>query len=240
MELCSPLLEKIAKCGVILYNCYDKALDKNHFLDNLPDTVFYAETMKIMKNVTLNDVGLDQCRWRGLCQKPTISYKYHIDCPRLSLVHFVLPKGTFVPLHDHPDMAVLTKLISGRIRIRSLDIFNSKMVYEKIKQEAPIPFELPYKEEIATPVRACVCEDRVVEEGETFCLTPKKGNLHYILALEDCAFLDMVLPNYDVGEKRDCSYFFEDEKSMTTSAKGQDTVIYYSMCPENISHQEIY
>lgn len=45
---------------------------------------------------------------------------------------FFLPKGHDIPLHDHPEMIVVSKVLEGSLEFLSLDFFN-----EKIQKELP-------------------------------------------------------------------------------------------------------
>jgi quercetin dioxygenase-like cupin family protein len=95
---------------------------------------------------------------------------------------FAMRRGQSMPLHDHPSMTVICKVLFGSIRIRTL---------------------------VWTDRAAGVARDlgeRVMGLGdEALLLAPEPGTIHAIEALEDCAFLDLFSPYYD--DDRECSDF---------------------------------
>jgi len=95
---------------------------------------------------------------------------------------FAMRRGQSMPLHDHPSMTVICKVLFGAIQIRTL---------------------------VWTDREAGVARDmgeRVMGPGdEALLLEPEPGTIHGIEALEDCAFLDLFSPYYD--DDRECSYF---------------------------------
>ena len=63
-------------------------------------------------------VGLENERYaRG----DAISYHHVFTDSKLSISIFVLPEGSSIPLHDHPDMTVLSKLLYGALHVTSYD-----------------------------------------------------------------------------------------------------------------------
>jgi quercetin dioxygenase-like cupin family protein len=108
---------------------------------------------------------------------------------------FGLRAGTAIPLHDHPGMTVVCKVLRGRMRIRSL---------------------LPRDEETA--------EDRgVIELGPDDRPTVLHDELHTITAVTDCAFLDLFSPWYD-DDARPCTYWrvAAERDGIVTLARAED------------------
>jgi len=103
---------------------------------------------------------------------------------------FLLRTGAVIPLHDHPDMHVFARLLFGRLRVVSYD------------PEPPVA-------DRSSVLRSATC--RSVEllgpEPVTFGLGPNEGNLHELVAIEDCAFVEIVTPPYDELANRDCTYY---------------------------------
>jgi hypothetical protein len=97
---------------------------------------------------------------------------------------FLLPRGHGIPLHGHPGMTVLMRVLWGHLRIRAYD------------WAAEHPFS-----GLARPAY-----DRVLHGGHgTLPILPEHGNLHSVDALDDCAFLDVISPPYD--HERPCHYY---------------------------------
>ena len=83
-------------------------------------------------------------------------------------------------------------------------------------------------------MEAIVEGEHVKKEGEVFFTKPKQGNLHSILAVEDMALFDIILPNYNWEDRR-CDYY----KELTPEKKkGEVTKIEYCMPPEDFDMKE--
>ena len=95
---------------------------------------------------------------------------------------FALRRGQSMPLHDHPSMTVICKVLFGAIRIRTL-VWTDR----------------------ATSTAHDLGERVLGASDEPLLVEPEPGTLHAIEAIEDCAFLDLFSPYYD--DDRECSYF---------------------------------
>lgn len=101
-------------------------------------------------------------------------------CGRVSL--FLLPAGGVIPLHDHPGMTVLMRVVLGRLRVTSLDWVDRRALLAR-RAGAPI----------------------VGVGDDVLAADPDDRNLHAVEALEPSAFLDVLTPDY-AGD-RPCTYF---------------------------------
>ncbi|PCJ21599.1 MAG: hypothetical protein COB02_03100 [Candidatus Cloacimonadota bacterium] len=95
----------------------------------------------------------------------------------------MIPKGNKMPLHNHPGMTVLLKPLWGHFLISNYDWCEE------------FPFSGIAKQKSNTVVN-----------GSTLCATvsPDQNNIHQMIALEDCAFIDVMSPPYN--EEREISY----------------------------------
>lgn len=96
---------------------------------------------------------------------------------------FALDAGEMVPLHDHPNLNVICKVLRGRIRVRSFE----------------------WTDRAALTVRD---HGEVIgaDDDDALVLRAAPGTLHTITALEPSAFLDLFAPYYDDAERR-CRYY---------------------------------
>lgn len=124
----------------------------------------------------------------------SIKYQEIYDGPEMTVCIFLVPAGFRLPLHDHPGMHVFGRLLLGRLQIHSYDL-------EEVK---PSDFVSLLRKG---------AEAYVIDRGEvvnsapfSYSLSPDKGNLHAISAVEDSAFFDVLLPPYN-HTNRQCSYF---------------------------------
>ena len=132
---------------------------------------------------------------------PPITYLNVFECAAFSVGIFVLPARARLPLHNHPDMLVLSKLLFGSMHVRSYD------------WEEPPPEGAPhYAAPAATGGRlARIRENGVITAPvEPQVALPSEGNLHAITALTPCAMLDVIAPPYNTRVAgRDCTYYRE-------------------------------
>lgn len=112
---------------------------------------------------------------------------------------FLLPPGEGIPLHDHPGMTVLQRVVTGRMAVVEHDWLD------------------------AASGRAGPARARVVglEDGVTWAY-PDRGNVHALVPIEPTVFLDLLAPDYD-PPRRPCTYWrveavAEDGASVTLRA----------------------
>src|SRR3990167_4114385 len=139
---------------------------------------------KLLANITANDVALDNLeRFKYLdyavCQRIAGSDHFSLDI-------FILPENFAMPLHDHPGMTVSSKMLIGKAKYLGYDWEDDKVSFpRKAKLTTYGTFD---KNSYITSLHAC------------------EGNLHTILSVSSCAFLDILIPPYKPGE-RDCTYY---------------------------------
>jgi cysteamine dioxygenase len=101
---------------------------------------------------------------------------------------FCLDAGAELPLHDHPGMTVLSRLLYGQLAVRSFDW-----------------------DDAGGPGAARLAGE-VLLSGPAPCrvLRPAQGNLHALHARTPAAVLDVLGPPYEPRAGRGCSYFREE------------------------------
>jgi cysteamine dioxygenase len=109
-----------------------------------------------------------------------------IERPDVHATLFGLRAGAVIPLHDHPRMTVLGKVLHGRMRVSSLEWetkgFSGRRLGTVDVDSASAPLSI-------------------------------RDSLHEITALTDCAFIDLFSPWYD-DDSRPCTYWrIAEEKS---------------------------
>ncbi|RWS30248.1 2-aminoethanethiol dioxygenase-like protein, partial [Leptotrombidium deliense] len=121
---------------------------------------------------------------------------------KYSIGIFVLMNGGVIPLHDHPDMFGIVKVIHGKIRVSSYSLLQDDSIavpnklLSRVKQWQRL-----------IPSRSCAVSEVSCDEDATCLLTPDKANLHEIEAVGGvAAFVDVLAPPYEEGE-RECSYY---------------------------------
>ncbi|XP_074271053.1 plant cysteine oxidase 2-like [Silene latifolia] len=122
------------------------------------------------------------------------------ECPKMkfSLVLFFLPASAVIPLHNHPEMTVCSKLLLGTMHIKAFDWDDSGDV--KPEHESPSSSRLARLK--ADSVFTAPCDTSVL-------YPTSGGNIHAFTAMTPCVVLDVIGPPYSKTDGRDCSYYEE-------------------------------
>lgn len=153
---------------------------------------------------------------RSLRSRAPVTY-IEVACnPSFTMGIFVLRNGGRIPLHDHPQMYGVLKVIQGRVKITTFSC------YPRDKSDISVPRDVKRKirssqMQSLLPVHKHT-ESYVSENDDESCvLTPTENNYHEICAVGGtAAFLDILAPPYD-GKERDCHYYVPLESSAPDS-----------------------
>ncbi|XP_044478494.1 plant cysteine oxidase 1-like [Mangifera indica] len=143
------------------------------------------------------DVGIDEFSLHGrsikglVCGQAVseITYIHIHECDSFSIGVFCFPAGVTFPLHDHPGMTVLSKLLYGSLYVKAYDWVKVQKSSCRINGIAGM---------VVDAILNAPCEPSI--------LFPKSGgNIHSFTALTPCAILDVLSPPY--SEERPSTYF---------------------------------
>ncbi|GMY20247.1 plant cysteine oxidase 2-like [Fagus crenata] len=142
---------------------------------------------------------------------PRVTHTTIYKCDNFSLCIFFIPAAGVIPLHNHPEMTVFSKLLLGTMHIKSYDLVD--------------PVNLEGLEPSSQLRLAKLKADRVFEAPcDTSVLYPKTGgNIHAFTAITPCAVLDVMGPPYSKDDGRDCSYY-KDYPYTNTASNGETEV----------------
>ncbi|KAG6449074.1 hypothetical protein O3G_MSEX005862 [Manduca sexta] len=187
---------------------------KSEFSTNLSKLKSMTDALKA-EDLGFDDTLSNPETWNKPNKAPC-TYIEVFQNSRINMSIFVLRPGFKMPLHDHPHMHGLLKVIAGAVNIRT---FSEYPVTEAVSS---LDFTVRARFEAARLARglhkrrrlfAEVTTDRVCRSNaETCMLTPSISNYHEIEALEmPAAFFDILSPPYDtfiegIGPRR-CRYY---------------------------------
>ncbi|XP_054797043.1 plant cysteine oxidase 4-like isoform X2 [Prosopis cineraria] len=121
-----------------------------------------------------------------------ITYIHIHECDSFSIGVFCLPAGKTFPLHDHPGMIVLSKLLYGSVYVKAYD-------WIKVDNRAS---------QRPVGLAGRVVDGIMKAPQETSILFPTRGgNIHGFTALTPCAILDVLSPQYSEELGRPSTYF---------------------------------
>lgn len=157
---------------------------------------------------------------------------------------FVLKSGARLPLHDHPLMYGVLKVIHGNVHILSYSPVSSRVVLRESdggSSDGPeLELENSYGDDMLSPCDIELTssslyrqvsllavkepEMLVCDKDEACILCPRQGNIHEIRSVDGpAAFIDILAPPYDTNipgvGPRPCRYFKDVTHSEDSSVK---------------------
>lgn len=168
-----------------------------------------AALKKLASGLTAKDVGLsaDTIKQRTLFgQKAPTSFIAIDESNDYTIGVFVVRNSSKIPLHDHPDMYGIVKVLLGSVSIKSYTPLSTDGTYtvpkEILRQVAP-----DQRQDLVP----CVYNGSSLvacDTDELACLEPSAHNIHEIEAVSGtAAFLDILGPPYVPDSERDCRYY---------------------------------
>lgn len=136
---------------------------------------------------------------------PAITYLHLYESDKFSMGIFCLPPSGVIPLHNHPGMTVFSKLLFGKMHIKSYDWvagvpgITSTTVNSSLGTTTPDVrlAKVKVDSNFTAPCNASI-------------LYPADGgNMHCFTAVTACAVLDVLGPPYSDPDGRHCTYYHD-------------------------------
>jgi len=175
----------------------------------------------LMSRLTAHDVNLDRAlvldsapfdRDTGLA--PVTFIDIWKD-EHFSMSIFILKPGTRLPMHDHPGMHGLIRVIHGRMNIFSYSLLQRKRgdSFEPVHTSGYGECYSVRKGDVFMAHQLSAASgDTIDVNSETIILTPLEGNIHEIRTSDSAvAFFDILAPPYDDHRygPHQCHYYRE-------------------------------
>jgi hypothetical protein len=174
----------------------------------LPEAVMGPTNDEHAESFSGPDFAHGQDRSDGRERKsPPITYLHIYEDASISLGIFVLPARAQIPLHNHPGMTVLSRILYGKMHVLSYDWkqHNHRCnghLYGTTDGGGQAGRTLSQQEVVTVYDRVFTPED-----PPAVLFPSSGGNIHQFTALTDCAVLDLLSPPYSTDEGRDCTYY---------------------------------
>uniref|UniRef100_A0A0N7ZBY2 2-aminoethanethiol dioxygenase n=1 Tax=Scylla olivacea TaxID=85551 RepID=A0A0N7ZBY2_SCYOL len=213
----------------------------------------YDQLCDLLARLTPSDLKIDPAllvdrgRFNPNRDGAPVTYMQIYEDLDLTICVFILKRGVRLPLHDHPGMCGLLKVVHGMVSIQSYS-FIPETNSEARNGDPGVP-TLPNLQELPghtltraptflhTQVLAATKHPiQNITASQPACqLSPGANNLHEIHSVDGpAAFLDILSPPYGTDERlgleRDCHYYKEVRGPSTGSEEdvnGQPAVFLY-------------
>lgn len=154
-----------------------------------------SRLQSLLADVRAADLRLSPPTGRAALGGPPVSYMHIAETESFSLGVFLLRAGAGIPLHDHPGMRGLLRVLYGTLRVSCYDL--------------PGPPVEPPGARTGALRRSVLRSSGLYTELSPPCLlSPDRDNLHRIEAVDGpAAFMDILAPPYDPEHGRDCHYY---------------------------------
>uniref|UniRef100_A0A1A7WB08 2-aminoethanethiol (Cysteamine) dioxygenase a n=2 Tax=Iconisemion striatum TaxID=60296 RepID=A0A1A7WB08_9TELE len=201
----TPLIQKIAKQANFTFKGFTSPgseEDDQVFADKLKELISLVTSVRAADLKISPRKNKASSESAGL-QNPPVTYMHICETEVFSMGVFLLRSGASIPLHDHPGMNGMLKVLYGKVSVRCLD---------KLENDHPVPkhFDPPLTPlQMASVWRSVLRSVAEYSENSGPCLlTPVRDNLHQINAVDGpAAFLDILAPPYNPNNGRDCHYY---------------------------------
>ena len=150
------------------------------------DCPFIKDCLNAMDELTLSELGLDLDYVRNVKDSVCMNI---VNSNEFDMSVFIIPKGRQLPLHDHPSMVVLSKVIVGELNVRCFS-----------------PDNLNRRGRTSAGKASLISSSMRTSNNAAWMLTPVLGNVHELKADETTIVFDVLMPPY-LEPERPCNFY---------------------------------
>lgn len=194
----AALIQHIAKNANLVFG---KTMKEDSFKEA------FLRLKDFLNQLRAQDINLSQdClqprpRHSAFRQSAPVTYVDLFENENFTMGVFIVHSGGEIPLHDHPSMFGLIKVLSGRLSIAS---------YTPLSRDKVTGLSISKFQKVqANDIKVCALHQDIIVgcEDAPCVLEPADGNIHKICSVNGpAAFLDILAPPYNM-EDRDCHYY---------------------------------
>lgn len=181
----ASLVQEIAEQAQIAFS---KSFTDESFTES------FSELVKLINRLQASDLNVTLDAEED--SKPVIS-KLICQNELFTIAMFVLQNGGKIPLHDHPEMHGIIKVVLGTIKMTTYSPISND--YDEIE----IPEEIQLRQ-MSNPTDSLIpvqlhMSKNVTSKDEPVIITPTVGNYHEMIAVEGPAVMfDILGPPYEM------------------------------------------
>ncbi|XP_074519312.1 2-aminoethanethiol dioxygenase-like [Halichoeres trimaculatus] len=200
-----PLIQRVAQQAHLTFKDFKRETNGDNNLD--PDS--HSELVSLVTAIRAADLKIQPRKPKASPgaagpQNPPVTYMHICETEVLSMGVFLLKAGASIPLHDHPGMNGMLKVLYGKVSVRCFDRLEDHLSVSLPEFDPPLT-----PPETASVWRSVLRSVAEFSDSSGPCLlTPLRENLHQIHAVDGpAAFLDILAPPYNPEDGRDCHYY---------------------------------
>lgn len=198
----SSLVEAIAKQAQLTFS---RSISEEAFTDSLTRLIRSVSRIRSADLKLSRDAGRTANSGSTAKAAAPVTYIEVEENQTFSMGIFLLKSGARIPLHDHPGMHGVLKVIQGTVKITSYSPVSNVPGNNTIPQDVYSRIKSTQRDSLI-PVEKHLSAN-ITDKDEPCVLRPREGNFHEICAIGGtAAFLDILAPPYDMIE-RDCHYY---------------------------------
>ena len=158
---------------------------------NLPEfEAFLSELQKL----DVSEISDSDCFQSKLISSSESQSLLIFSNKKIRVELFFFPPNFIFDIHDHREMLLVTKILSGQLEMSKFHMMNSESIYNQVDRG---------KFSKAAVQRTSV---NLMTTGDIDILYPDRSNLHSIVCQKRVIYLDIMFNSYE-HTKKECNFF---------------------------------